>query len=174
MADQEIDVAIIGGGPSGSTTGNQLNRYGPNLGVRPIEREQKPVFRLNVDGVTWKNRSEYRNGRVTEGVCRSREENGLPHGGTLGPIENMLQRSPVPGKILRLLQQGPKRDDADSHAGRLAMVKAIQALDEVFSDGRADCSHDPSKPLFRFDYKGASLGRSRNTVYALPERGREN
>ncbi len=36
------DVAIIGGGPGGSTCGSLLRRYNPQLDVRIFEKEQFP------------------------------------------------------------------------------------------------------------------------------------
>ncbi|CAN5398070.1 hypothetical protein BH11ARM1_BH11ARM1_10490 [soil metagenome] len=38
----DIDVAIIGGGPAGTTTGTLLKKYGPDLKVLILEREKFP------------------------------------------------------------------------------------------------------------------------------------
>ncbi len=38
----KVDVAIVGGGPAGSTTGVLLKKYDPNLSVLILEREQFP------------------------------------------------------------------------------------------------------------------------------------
>jgi flavin-dependent dehydrogenase len=38
----EVDVAIVGGGPAGSTAGSLLKKYGPSLSVLIVEREQFP------------------------------------------------------------------------------------------------------------------------------------
>src|SRR5687767_9916541 len=38
----EYDVAIIGGGPGGSTLGSMLKKYGPNVRVGIFEREKFP------------------------------------------------------------------------------------------------------------------------------------
>ncbi len=38
----EVDVAIIGGGPAGSTVGSLLKKYKPDLGVLILEREKFP------------------------------------------------------------------------------------------------------------------------------------
>lgn len=40
--DFNLDVAIIGGGPGGSTCGGMLRKYGPELSVGIFEREQFP------------------------------------------------------------------------------------------------------------------------------------
>jgi hypothetical protein len=37
-----LDVAVIGGGPGGSTTGTLLKKYNPNLKVGIFEREKFP------------------------------------------------------------------------------------------------------------------------------------
>jgi len=37
------DVAIIGGGPSGSTLGAMLKKYAPDLDVLILERERSPA-----------------------------------------------------------------------------------------------------------------------------------
>lgn len=42
MSANDCDVAIIGGGPGGSTTGVLLKKYAPNLRVRIFEREKFP------------------------------------------------------------------------------------------------------------------------------------
>lgn len=42
MAHDEVDVAIIGGGPAGSTVGCLLKKYNPNLRVLILERETFP------------------------------------------------------------------------------------------------------------------------------------
>jgi len=38
----QVDVAIIGGGPAGSTIGTLLKKYNPNLKVSILEREKFP------------------------------------------------------------------------------------------------------------------------------------
>jgi len=40
--DMELDVAIIGGGPGGSTCGGLLKKYAPELSVGIFEREEFP------------------------------------------------------------------------------------------------------------------------------------
>ena len=42
MSNQVYDVAIIGGGPAGSTTGTLLKKYNPNLEVLILEKEKFP------------------------------------------------------------------------------------------------------------------------------------
>ena len=42
MCAKHFDVAIVGGGPSGSTTGALLKKYAPNLSVLILERETFP------------------------------------------------------------------------------------------------------------------------------------
>jgi len=42
MTDQDYDVAIIGGGPAGSTLGTLLRKYDPELRVLILEREKFP------------------------------------------------------------------------------------------------------------------------------------
>ncbi|MCU0317585.1 MAG: tryptophan 7-halogenase, partial [Fimbriimonadaceae bacterium] len=42
MKNNSYDVAIIGGGPAGSTTGTLLKKYNPNLNVLILEREKFP------------------------------------------------------------------------------------------------------------------------------------
>lgn len=39
---EHYDVAIVGGGPAGSTLGALLKKYHPDLGVTILEREQFP------------------------------------------------------------------------------------------------------------------------------------
>lgn len=40
--NQNVDVAIIGGGPAGSTAGTLLKKYAPHLSVAIYERERFP------------------------------------------------------------------------------------------------------------------------------------
>lgn len=42
MSTETYDVAIIGGGPGGSTTGSLLRKYGPNVRIIILERERFP------------------------------------------------------------------------------------------------------------------------------------
>ncbi|HKR21159.1 MAG TPA: tryptophan 7-halogenase, partial [Pyrinomonadaceae bacterium] len=42
MSQTEYDVAIIGGGPGGATTGTLLKKYAPELKVLILERERFP------------------------------------------------------------------------------------------------------------------------------------
>src|SRR5687768_14506989 len=42
MSEQEYDVAIIGGGPGGSTLGTLLRKYEPSIKVLILEREIFP------------------------------------------------------------------------------------------------------------------------------------
>lgn len=42
MSEHDCDVAIIGGGPAGSTVGSFLRKYNPELKVRILEREKFP------------------------------------------------------------------------------------------------------------------------------------
>ena len=42
MGEQTYDVAIIGGGPAGSTAGSLLRKYGPEVSVVILEKERFP------------------------------------------------------------------------------------------------------------------------------------
>lgn len=42
MPDRSVDIAIIGGGPAGSTTGALIKKYSPSLSVAIFERETFP------------------------------------------------------------------------------------------------------------------------------------
>ena len=49
-AAQAYDVAIIGGGPAGSTAGTLLKKYNPDLKVVVLERERDRVDGLQEAG----------------------------------------------------------------------------------------------------------------------------
>lgn len=70
-SENQFDVAIIGGGPGGSTTGTLLKKYNPGLKVAIFEREQFPREHIGESQSPPYRARARGNGRV--GQDRSRE-----------------------------------------------------------------------------------------------------
>jgi hypothetical protein len=114
-------------------------------------------FRLNLTGASWKDRAEYKEGRVTPSQCYVRGDKVLPIAGAYEIIVDLLQRSNDLSTIIDLLKARIARDSANEGARRAAMTRSIQAFEALINDQWVLGSLNPDKPRLKIRFNDQSV-----------------
>ena len=111
------------------------------------------VYRLDLNGATWKERAVYKEGRIERTDSYQRGGRVLPLRGAFGFLVDALQRDPrLPALVDRInVSTEGLRSDESIRAETIHDI--LQALEALVADGWVVASHDPSMPLMDMAFK---------------------
>ena len=139
-----IDEGLaIGTGGYSLETVRGLGRF---LNDVPTESplEQNNIYKLNLDGATWRDRAHYRDGRVIKDPCYVRGERVLPLRGAFDLLVGILQKSQRLPDIMDALNAVAVKRANDPKYAADVLSQVIPAMEAMVTDGWVTASLDPN------------------------------
>ncbi|MDR3690600.1 MAG: NAD(P)/FAD-dependent oxidoreductase [Fimbriimonas sp.] len=115
------------------------------------------VFKLNLAGASWRDRAQYRDGRVFPTQSYTRDGRTLPIDGACQIVVDLLQRTSDVVSLFEMLRRSIQNDFEDMGQQNRAMVEVVQALEAMTNDGWVDASFNPQRPLMNVSYLDQSI-----------------
>ncbi len=109
--------------------------------------ERFNVFKLNLEGATYRSGAKFHEGRVTESHCYVREGHRLPVDGRFDVLVNALQKATSLDRIVVELRCAVERAEPSSRARIFSGL--IEGLEAMIDDGWVEASLDPALPRFK-------------------------